>query len=63
MAWEDAVIEGLELITKRPSDSSFPSGHSNASFAVACAVTWCLDKGKKWILQTPTEKDASDGRA
>lgn len=43
------AIEGLELITKIPYDSSFPSGHSNASFAVACAVTWCLSKNKKWI--------------
>ena len=43
------AIETLELITKMPHDSSFPSGHSNASFAVACAITWCLSKKKKWI--------------
>lgn len=43
------AIEELELIAKLPNDSSFPSGHSNASFAVACAVTWCLSKEKKWI--------------
>lgn len=27
------AIEELELIAKMPHDSSFPSGHSNASFA------------------------------
>ncbi len=43
------AIEGLELIAKMPHDSSFPSGHSNASFAVAGAVTWCLSKNRKWI--------------
>ena len=43
------AIEGLELITKRPPDSSFPSGHTSASFVVACAVTWCLSKKGKWI--------------
>ena len=43
------AIEELVLIAKMPHDSSFPSGHSNASFAVACAITWCLSKNKKWI--------------
>lgn len=43
------AIEELRLIAKKPHDSSFPSGHSNASFAVACAITWCLTKKRKWI--------------
>ena len=43
------AIEELRLIAKKPHDSSFPSGHSNASFAVACAITWCLTKKRKWV--------------
>ena len=43
------AIEELTLIAKKPNDSSFPSGHSNASFAVACAITWCFAKKRKWI--------------
>ncbi|MBO5372212.1 MAG: phosphatase PAP2 family protein [Lachnospiraceae bacterium] len=34
------VIEGLEYITKTPSDWSFPSGHSTASMA-ASVVLFC----------------------
>ena len=43
------MIEDLTLITKLPKDSSFPSGHSSAAFAVACAITLCLPKKKKWV--------------
>ena len=43
------AIEELNLIAKLPHDSSFPSGHSNASFAVACAITWCLSKERRWV--------------
>jgi undecaprenyl-diphosphatase len=43
------AIEELKLIAKMPHDSSFPSGHSNASFSTACAITWCLSRNKKWI--------------
>lgn len=34
------IIEGLEYITKKPSDWSFPSGHSTASMA-ASVVLFC----------------------
>lgn len=37
---EDALI----LLTRLPSDSSFPSGHTSASFAVAVIVWKCLPK-------------------
>ena len=43
------AIKELELLTTIPHDSSFPSGHSNASFAVACSITWCLSRKRKWI--------------
>ncbi len=43
------AIEELKLIAKMPPDSSFPSGHSSASFAVACSITWCLTKKRKWV--------------
>ncbi len=32
------VVEGIKLIIPTPSDYSFPSGHTNASFAAAVAV-------------------------
>lgn len=32
------VIEGLTYLVKTPVDSSFPSGHSACSFAVACIM-------------------------
>ncbi len=32
------IVEGLELLISRPSDFSFPSGHSSASFAAAVAI-------------------------
>ena len=43
------AIEDLVLITKMPPDSSFPSGHSNAAFVVAWAVTLSLSRNRKWI--------------
>ena len=43
------AIDGLILITKKPNDYSFPSGHSAISFVVAGAITWCLPRNKKWI--------------
>lgn len=42
-------IDGLILITKKPLDSSFPSGHTSSAFVVSCAVTWCLSGKKKWF--------------
>ncbi len=38
------ALEGLELITRRPSDFSFPSGHAGACFAVASAMFLCLPR-------------------
>lgn len=38
------VFEGLQLITRMPSDFSFPSGHAGACFAVASAMFLCLPK-------------------
>ena len=35
----------VETIVSRPSDASFPSGHTNASFAVATAI---FTRNKKW---------------
>lgn len=35
----------IETIVSRPHDSSFPSGHTNASFAVATAI---FLRNKKW---------------
>lgn len=37
--------EGIELIISAPTDRSFPSGHSSASFAAAVAI-FC--QNKKW---------------
>lgn len=42
-------IEELTLITRKPLDSSFPSGHTSSAFVVSCAITWCLSGKKKWI--------------
>ena len=39
------IKEGIELIISTPSDYSFPSGHTSASFAAAVAVFAC---NKKW---------------
>ncbi len=45
------VIEGLQLIGKKASDFSFPSGHSGSSFAAATAMFWTIKKGNiRWIL-------------
>lgn len=45
------VIEGLELIGRKATDFSFPSGHTGSSFAAASAFFWTLPKGKgRWIL-------------
>lgn len=42
------TLEGLRVLVSLPGDSSFPSGHSCASFAGAYAVTRCFKKGG-WI--------------
>lgn len=42
-------IEELTLITRKPLDSSFPSGHTSSAFVVSCAITWCLSGKKKWL--------------
>lgn len=38
------VIEGLHLITHRPSDFSFPSGHSGIAFALASVLYLAMPK-------------------
>lgn len=38
------VFEELILITRRPSDLSFPSGHAGACFAVASVLFFCLPR-------------------
>lgn len=38
------VIEGLTYLVRTPMDSSFPSGHSACSFAVACIIFRRLPK-------------------
>ena len=40
------VVEGLRLMIERQRDYSFPSGHTSASFAAACALVRTLPK--KW---------------
>ncbi|MBO5209765.1 MAG: phosphatase PAP2 family protein [Lachnospiraceae bacterium] len=40
------VIEGLKLLIREPVDSSFPSGHTASSFAVACILFRKLPR--KW---------------
>ncbi len=39
------VVEGLQLLTKKATDFSFPSGHSGSSFAAATAFS-CMN-GRK----------------
>ncbi len=39
------IKEGIDLIIGKPSDFSFPSGHTSASFAAAVAIFAC---NKKW---------------
>ena len=39
------IKEGIDLIISTPSDFSFPSGHTSASFAAAVAIFAC---NKKW---------------
>lgn len=44
------VIEGIQLLTKKASDFSFPSGHTGSSFAATVAWVCSLKKGKvRWI--------------
>lgn len=38
------IFEELILITRRPSDLSFPSGHAGACFAVASVLFLCLPR-------------------
>ena len=38
------VVEGLRLMIERQRDYSFPSGHTSASFAAACALVRTLPK-------------------
>jgi len=38
------LLEGLLLITREPSDYSFPSGHTGACFAVASVLFLCCPK-------------------
>ena len=38
------VFLDLQLITHKPSDFSFPSGHAGACFAVASAIFLCMPK-------------------
>lgn len=38
------LVEGLQLITREPSDYSFPSGHSGAAFAVASVLLLCMPR-------------------
>ena len=40
------VVEGLRLMIERQRDYSFPSGHTSASFAAACALVRTLPQ--KW---------------
>lgn len=39
------LIDGIKLIITAPTDASFPSGHTSASFAAACAI---FAHNKKW---------------
>lgn len=43
------VIQDLVLITKKPHDYSFPSGHTSVSFAFASALLFVLPKEQRWI--------------
>ncbi len=42
------AIEGLTILVAPLSDFSFPSGHTNASFAAAFALTKCFGKKGAW---------------
>lgn len=42
------IKEGIDLIISKPSDFSFPSGHTSASFAAAVAIFAC---NKKWGIE------------
>jgi undecaprenyl-diphosphatase len=42
------VIDGLTILVKAPSSYSFPSGHTNASFAAAYALTRAFGKKGAW---------------
>ena len=42
------LIEGLQLITTKPDDFSFPSGHSSLAFASAVAI--CRTWKKRWTV-------------
>lgn len=42
-----AVIDALQPLVKLPSDFSFPSGHSNSSFAAACGALRGVPQ--KWL--------------
>ena len=41
------VVEGLQLLTKKATDFSFPSGHSASAFAAAAAICK-IQKGIRW---------------
>lgn len=42
-------VPGLEILIPRPSDWSFPSGHSTASFAAACSYFHAAPKKRSAI--------------
>lgn len=45
------VIEGLQLLTKKATDFSFPSGHAGSSFAAASAIFFTMKKGRaRWVV-------------
>lgn len=44
------IKEGIDLIISKPSDFSFPSGHTSASFAAAVAVFACNKKWGIWAV-------------
>lgn len=44
------IKEGIDLIISKPSDFSFPSGHTSASFAAAVAIFACNKKWGIWAV-------------
>ncbi|MBE7059054.1 MAG: phosphatase PAP2 family protein [Ruminococcaceae bacterium] len=44
------IKEGIDLIIGKPSDFSFPSGHTSASFAAAVAIFACNKKWGIWAV-------------
>lgn len=45
------VVEGLQLLTAKASDYSFPSGHAGSSFAAAVAICCMQKEGRaRWLL-------------